>query len=172
MSSAEPDVFLKLWINKIMKKNQLKISGINAGVAGEYFVAGELSKRGYIASITLRNTKGIDVLASNADATKTVGIQVKTRQGRGLSWVLGEKAENYHSPGLFYIFVNLKGLEERPEFFIVPSKTVATFVKKNHKEWLSTPGQHEQKHNDTTMRNFHDEAEEYLERWDLLELDS
>ena len=155
-----------------MKKNQLKISGINAGVAGEYFVAAELSKRGYIASITLRNTKGIDVLASNAAATKTVGIQVKTRQGRGLSWVLSEKAENYHSPGLFYIFVNLKGLEERPEFFIVPSKTVAAFAKKNHKKWLLTLGQKGQKHNDTTMRQFHDEAEEYLERWDLLELDS
>ncbi|MEW6518678.1 MAG: hypothetical protein AB1461_04630 [Thermodesulfobacteriota bacterium] len=151
--------------------SRLKISGINAGVAGEYFVAGELSKRGYIASITLRNTKGIDILASSADATKTVGIQVKTRQGKGRDWVLSEKAEDYHSSELFYVFVNLRGLEERPEFFVVPSKTVAAFIKNDHKQWLATPGRHGQKHNDTTMRRFHDEAEKFLEAWGLLDLD-
>ena len=48
------------------------------GVAGEYLVAGELSKKGHIASITLRNTKGVDIMASNNDASNTAGIQVKT----------------------------------------------------------------------------------------------
>lgn len=37
-----------------------KLSSVLSGVAGEYYVAAELSKRGYIASITLRNTKGVD----------------------------------------------------------------------------------------------------------------
>lgn len=32
------------------------------GVAGEYFVAAELSRRGFIASITMRNSPGIDIL--------------------------------------------------------------------------------------------------------------
>ena len=49
-----------------------------AGVAGEYFVAAELSRRGFIASITLRNTRGIDIVVTNKDATKTVTIQCKT----------------------------------------------------------------------------------------------
>ncbi|MCF7818504.1 MAG: hypothetical protein K9M54_11550 [Kiritimatiellales bacterium] len=155
----------------MMKSKVHKISGINAGVSGEYFVAAELSKRGHIASITLRNTRGIDILASNEDATKTVSIQVKTRQGRGRSWVLNQKAEDYHSPSLFYVFVNLRGIDERAEFFIVPSKLAADFVWKDHKMWLATPGRQGQKHNDTPMRQFHDEAEEFLERWDLLGLD-
>lgn len=154
-----------------MKPERLKISGINAGVSGEYFVAAELTKRGFIASITLRNTKGIDILATNSEASKTANIQVKTRQGKGRSWVLSEKAETYHASGLFYVFVNLKGLTERPEYFIVPSQKVASFVKKNHADWLATPGRNGQKHNDTTMRQFHDPKDEYLERWDLLELD-
>ena len=64
------------------KDQQIKISAINAGVAGEYFVAAELSRRGYIASITLRKTRGIDVLATNSEATHAVNIQVKTSQGR------------------------------------------------------------------------------------------
>jgi len=42
-----------------------RVSPILVGVAGEYFVAAELSSLGYIASITLRNTKGIDILATN-----------------------------------------------------------------------------------------------------------
>jgi hypothetical protein len=36
--------------------NSKRISGVLSGVAGEYLVAGELSRRGYIASIPLRNT--------------------------------------------------------------------------------------------------------------------
>ena len=155
-----------------MKQNQFKISGINAGVSGEYFVAAELTKRGYIASITLRNTKGIDILATNADATQTANIQVKTKQGKGRSWVLSEKAETYFSDNLFYIFVNLRKLTERPEYFIVPSKDVASFVKKNHTKWLVTPGKNGQKHNDTTMRQFHDPEEKYLERWNILKLEN
>ena len=37
-----------------------KVSSILVGVSGEYFVAAELSRLGYIVSITLRKTKGID----------------------------------------------------------------------------------------------------------------
>jgi hypothetical protein len=154
-----------------MISGKLKISGINAGVSGEYFVAAEITKRGHIASITLRNTRGIDILATNSTATKTANIQVKTRQGKGRSWVLSEKAETYHAQGLFYVFVNLRNLEERPQYFIVPSEDVASFVKQNHADWLVTPGKNGQKHNDTTMRQFYDPEERYLERWDLLGLD-
>lgn len=51
-----------------------------AGVSGEYFVAAELSRRGYIASITLRNTKGVDILCSSADITRQFGVQVTIEQ--------------------------------------------------------------------------------------------
>lgn len=36
-----------------------------SGVAGEYFVAAELSRRRFIASVTLRNARGIDVLVAH-----------------------------------------------------------------------------------------------------------
>jgi hypothetical protein len=82
-----------------------------SGVAGEYFVAAELSRRGYVASLTLRNTKGIDILASNLDATRSVGIQVKTNQGSGKGWVLNKKAEEDTAENLFYVFVRLNELD-------------------------------------------------------------
>jgi hypothetical protein len=73
-----------------------------------------------VASLTLRNTRGIDVLASNADATKSVGIQVKTCQGSDPVWLLNVKAEtDDEAENLFYVFVCLpnSGL---PSFYVVP----------------------------------------------------
>lgn len=63
-----------------LNNKKTELTSLLSGVAGEYFVAAELSRRGYLASITLRNTKGVDILCSNADATKTVAIQVKTNR--------------------------------------------------------------------------------------------
>jgi hypothetical protein len=40
------------------------------GIAGAHFVAGELCQLGYIATLTSRNTEGIDILASNFDGSK------------------------------------------------------------------------------------------------------
>ena len=152
-----------------MKKDK-RLSPILSGVAGEYLVAGELTRRGCIASITLRNTKGVDILVSNEDTSRTIGIQVKTNQDNAKWWLLGQKAEAYFADNLFYVFVNLKN-SGQPGYYIVPSKIVADFVKKNYENWLNTPGKNGQKHNDTSMRQFKDKEERYLNRWDLLELE-
>lgn len=145
-----------------------KINRVLVGVSGEYFVAAELSKIGYIASITLRNTKGVDILCSNSDATKTVGIQVKTNYGSNNSWILDKKAENYIAGNLFYVFVNLNKGQSPPKFFIVPSQDVASYVKNGHIKWLSNP-----KHKNTSMRKFDivkGNEGKYLNSWDLLGL--
>lgn len=148
-----------------------KLSTIMVGVSGEYFVAAELSRRGYTATITLRNIKGIDILAANSDASRSVGIQVKTNRGSEKSWIMNKKAEDISTSNLFYIFVNLHGGDGIPSFYIVPSKAVAKYVSTSHKKWLGTPGKQGRKHVDTTMRKFGDPKDEYLGRWDLLKLE-
>ena len=148
--------------------NKNKLNTVLAGVSGEYFVAAELSRRGYLASITLRNTKGVDVLCSNSDASKTVGIQVKTNSGSKRSWILHQKAEDYYADNLFYVFVNLNNIQTQPDYFIVPSIDVANYCKTRHESWLISPGKKGQAHKDTPMRKFDDIKEEYLNRWDLL----
>jgi len=147
-----------------------KLNTVLAGVSGEYFVAAELSKQGLIASITLRNTKGVDILCSNSDATKTAGIQVKTNSGSNRNWILNKKAEDYFADNLFYIFVNLNNNLKHPDFFVVPSKSVANYCKTSHSNWLNTPGKKGQKRKDNPMRKFDDFEEKYLNRWDLLNL--
>jgi hypothetical protein len=148
----------------------MKISSILAGVSGEYFVAAELSRRGYICSVTLKNTKGIDILVCNEDSTKTLGIQVKTNQINKREWMLNEKSEKMVDTNIMYVFVNLISQDNLPEFYIVPSKVVSDYITTEHKKWLSTMGKKGQQHNDSSMRKFKDLKQVYLNRWDLLDL--
>ncbi len=154
---------------KSIESKPIRLTAGLCGVAGEYFVAAELSRRGYVASITLRNTRGIDIIASNADATKSVGIQVKTSQGNRKDWILNQKIENDMATNLFFVFVSIDGLRA-PEYYIAPRKEVAQYAKENHSHWLNTPGRNGQQHQDTPMRKFADPNKKYLDRWDLLRL--
>jgi hypothetical protein len=146
------------------------IPAVLTGVAGEYFVAAELSRRGYIASISLRNTRGIDILATNQDSTRSVTIQCKTSQKKLKRWVLSDKSEAFVSSTHFYVFVLLGIAEERPQYHVVPSRDVANCLKADHKKWINTPGKDGRKHVDNPVRVFADKDDEYLERWDLLGL--
>ena len=103
----------------------MKIPSLLAGVAGEYFVAAELSRRGHIASISLRNTRGIDILATNREASRSITIQCKTNQLARKVWILNDKCEGFVSDTHFYVLVALGGVLERPAYHIVPSRDVA-----------------------------------------------
>ena len=143
----------------------MKLSKGKTGVAGEYFVAAELSQRGYVASITLRNTKGIDILVSTEDGSNAKAIQVKSSTGPNRSWIVSQKAENDFNDNLFYIFVNLKETNERADYYIVPSKIVADYVRKSHAEWLKSPSRSGKPRKDTSMRKFNDVEAKYLEKY-------
>src|SRR5262245_3256398 len=153
-----------------MPRGVPRLSGIQVGIAGEYLVAAELSRRGYVASVTLRNTRGIDILASNADATKSVGIQVKATQRSQPRWMMSSKAEKDTAENLFYVFVCLPP-GSTPTFYIVPRRVVAQYVRKSHARWLATPGVRGEVHRDSDFRNFRDTDGKYRDRWDLLGLD-
>ncbi len=149
-----------------------KISKTLSGISGEYFVAAELSRRGFIASITLRNTRGVDILVSNSDATKSVGVQVKTNQRGTKDWILNKKVEegdDETAKNLFFVFVNLNGTAA-PEYHVVPKRDVSAFTRSGHDRWLKTAGRGGRKHKDNPMRKFVDREEKYLNRWDLLGL--
>jgi len=149
-----------------------KRNTVLTGVAGEYYVAAELSRRGYLASITLRNTKGVDVLCSNADASKSVGIQVKAASGSQRSWILNQKGESYYADNLFYVFININdALDRHPEYTVVPSTVVADYIREDHAAWLRSTKKNGEPRKDTPMRKFNDPKEEYLNRWDLLGLE-
>ena len=153
-----------------MPASPAKLPGVLAGVAGVHLVAAELSRLGYIASITLRNTRGIDILASSTDASRQAGIQVKARQANIRAWILNDRAEDYFARKLFYVFVNLKGTGNGPEFHVVPSRVVANFIKHSHRKWLRRRGRGGRQHKDNATRIFKDPEGRYLDRWRSLGL--
>jgi len=116
---------------------RLGINGLD-DVFSLYFVAAELSSRGIIASITLRNSRGIDIIASSGDASRSVTIQVKTSSGGSPKRILTKKSESNFDKNHFYVFVLLHGVGNRPDFYVVPSMIVADYISTTHKQWLDT----------------------------------
>lgn len=154
----------------VNSQNKMKLESTLVGVAGEYLVAGELTLRGYLASITLRNSRGIDIIVSSNDGVASATIQVKTNSDGSTAWMLNKKAENYFSENHYYVFVALSELGSRPKYHIVPSVVVAEFVGITHAEWLSSPKRDGSPKKDTKMRKFKDPEFNYLERWDIIRL--
>ncbi|MFM1921932.1 MAG: hypothetical protein RLZZ303_3566 [Candidatus Hydrogenedentota bacterium] len=149
-----------------------KQSGLEStlvGVAGEYYVAAELSARGFIAAITLRNSRGIDIIATPPNGKPSVSIQVKTSSKRGEKWILNKKDEVSPSKSHFFVFVLLRGEGKRPSFHIVPSSVVAEYIKTSHRDWLKGMRPDGQPRKDSSMRQYCDSNKQYLEQWHLLE---
>jgi len=147
----------------------MKLSKQLSGIAGEYYAAAELSRRGLLAAITLRNSDSIDILASSIDGETQISVQVKTTQNKR-KWPLSEKVEKEYSNKKIYIFINiLNNKISRPEFFLIHSKDLAEHISKGHQKWLDTPGKKGKVHNPTKIREFSDISGKYLENWDLLD---
>ena len=144
------------------------------GVAGEHFAAGELSRRGFLVTLTRGNAPGIDILAYHPTSQKTVAIQVKTalgsKQPRG-QWIMNQKDEDegtVHSQSFIFVYLPAQP-EQPPEYTIVPSKTVAKKIFDDHRAWLRTPGaKGQQRSTSNTMRHFKDPNGDFRDKWDTI----
>ncbi len=139
------------------------------GVAGEYFVAAELSRRGFIAAITLRDSRSIDIVASKGQGGLPVSIQVKTSSGSDPVWILKEKSERHVGLRHFYAFVLLREPGELPEYYIVPDEDVASLVREGHKRWLSGRRRDGSPRKDSSMRKIKSLDQQYRDAWHSLE---
>lgn len=127
---------------------------IYRGNASQFFVAGELCRRGYSAVITLGNTPNTDILCSNIEGTKFVHIQVKTFLPGNKTCSIGLKSEKNFGPNFFWVLGGIPNpnQENQFEYFIIPSSEMANHVKEGHKKWIETPGKNGRPHVDNTMR--------------------
>ena len=159
------------------------------GIAGVYFTAAELSRRGYVALITSRNLKTYDIIAYKPSEEKKVfPIQVKTR------FQYLENIEKELTPSLLYckgtelkdkidekigddfifVFVYLyKDLTKRPRFFVVSAKSIKELLVRAWEDYLKSskhkkPIKEIEKKEHPIMIPF-----KYLldfeDRWDILE---
>lgn len=151
----------------------------NRGNASQFFVAGELCRRGYCAVVTMGNTPNTDVLCSNKEGTKFVHIQVKTFIPGGKTCSVGEKAEKDYGPNFFWILagIPLPDAGGAFKYFIIPAHEMSTNTKKAHQLWLETPGVKGLSHSNSKIRivalppgiSFSGwDIKPFEERWDLI----
>ena len=150
------------------------------GNASQFFVAGELCRRGYAAVVTLGSTPNTDILCSNLAGTNFVHIQVKTFVPGNGTCSVGLKAERDFGDNFFWVLggIPAPGTSAEFEYYIIPSKVMAQHVAHAHQRWLSDPGAKGQKRNDSSVRTVHLppktsysgwDISGYRNRWDLIE---
>jgi hypothetical protein len=90
------------------KGNKTPEEKIMLSLAGEYYVAAELSRQEYIASLTLKNYPRVDIFVLNPKTQQQITIQVKTIDigPKQNSWSFNvTEAERYAN---FFIFVVIR----------------------------------------------------------------
>jgi hypothetical protein len=150
------------------------------GNASQFFIAGELCRRGYLAVVTMGNTPNTDILCSNIEGTRFVHIQVKTFVPGGRACSVGTKSEKNFGENFFWVLGGIPEPESQSDFvyYIIPSSVMASEISKAHRAWLEVPGKKGQEHNDNTVRIVTLppytsitgwDVSKYQNRWDLIE---
>jgi hypothetical protein len=139
------------------------------GAAGEFFVAGELARRGWRPSITPRGVERTDVLAQHSESGRVVALQVKTATTNAFR--LGLKDERpAHEQNEWFVLVALGEAEARPRYFVIPTDVIAGWLYVDHRVWLKGTKRDGTPRKDTAIRviRMHEIDAVYEEAWDLL----
>lgn len=98
-----------------------RADGQITGLAGEFFVAAELLKRGLQTSVTFGNAKGIDLLAFNPATGRSFTVQVKAIRRKNYFPIAHGRISAAHT----YVFVVLNKPGEAVQFYVVPGSVLA-----------------------------------------------
>jgi hypothetical protein len=140
------------------------------GATGAYFVAGELSQRGWLASLTRANAPRTDILAQLLDPPVMAAIQVKTRRSGDLQIGIGGERPALPGANEWYVFVALRPAGERADFYVVPRDHVAALVYVGFWLWIAdTPLGKSRNPAGTARTCSPEEFWGYREGWHLLE---
>ena len=152
--------------------------GTLVGNAGEFFVVGELLRRGFTAAPAPRNSPDVDVLAIGGG--RFFRIRVKSKSAPSTVWQFMEKRadralfRNVGSRDDFAVFVDLKSPGEQPSYIVIPTMEVDRFLKEKRRKWIETPGRGGRPHNAESRHHALDEKKHagflkpYREKWSLM----
>ena len=131
----------------------MKLNTQIVGNIGMFFTCYKLSRMGWNVMPTYRNARGIDIIAYNSEATKYIGVQVKTLSKRN-AVPLGSTLDKLM--GDYWVIVDKVATEPRA-FILKPDdvRRLAKFNEKNGKRsyWIN-PQQYDQK--------------EFSDNWELI----
>jgi hypothetical protein len=136
------------------KPKRRRADGQITGLAGEFFVAAELLKRGLQTSVTFGNAKAIDLFAFNAETGRTFTVQVKAIRKRNYFPLAYDRIEADH----VYVFVILNKPGQPVRYFMVWGRELRDDSERFGK-WL----------NDPKFPGIEAKAlEDFEDRWDIL----
>lgn len=98
-----------------------------SGMRGVFLVAAELAQRGFVVSPTSRSARGVDLLATNLDGTRTFAVEVKS-SSKSSFWLVSQHAGQRASRNNIWVFVFLGTNKARSSFYVVPSTRLAALV--------------------------------------------
>ncbi len=151
---------------------------------GEYLVAVELGRRGYICTTFTQNVPDFDIIAIDESLKRSIPIQVKTMrkggsfQSRATQWMdiefEGElqkivRKKPLAKPKLIYVMVELGERYGEDSFFVLRMRELQNLYYHNYKQWLEKcggrrPRKPESLHNAIWPRHL----EKYRDNWKIL----
>lgn len=137
--------------NKILNKEVFDKQKV--GLAGEFFVAGELLKRNFQVSLTFGNAKAVDILAYK-DEGAPKKIQVKTLRAHNAYTVDRSKLL-----GNYFVFVVLNDISSSPSYYIVSGEEICNKLNFFYGSSIGT----------TRETINYGSLKEYLDNWSILE---
>lgn len=120
----------ELNVSKNVAKRNKRKSGIPTGNAGEYFVMGELLRRGFDAQLADRNTKGYDILVGYESDAKLRKVQIKSVRSQPWYVNLASFQGKSNNQVTIYVLVGAKDCKKPVRYFIVKNRRVATHIYK------------------------------------------
>jgi hypothetical protein len=103
-------------------------SGIPTGNAGEYFVMGELLRKGFDAQLADRNTKSYDLLVGRPTEPSLRKVQVKTVRSQPWYVNLADFEGDFLNRATVYVLIGKEGGRRPVRFFIAKNRDVAKHV--------------------------------------------
>jgi len=151
------------------------------GDAAQFFVAGELCRRGVVAVVTMGNSPNTDILCSNAQGNRFVHVQVKTFVPGNRNCSVGPKSERDYGEGFVWVLagIPLPASSSPFQYYVIPAADIASNVRECFRLWAETPGRNGQRHQaeTNTVRaiflpprvNANGwSLEQYSNRWDII----
>ncbi len=148
---------------------------------GEFLVAGELARRGWLAAVFSGNTPDFDLIATSATG-RSIPVQVKAITGQGWQFDVKRLVEISFDgerqvvgrlkpcrANLLCVLVVVGTETSKDRFFVLPMRTLRGLVVTNHRRWLRKHGGVRPKNPKSThCALLVGEVEKYRDDWRLI----
>lgn len=119
----------------------MSLNKILIGLTGEYFVAGMMNLKGWVASLTLKNYPQVDIFGLNPETQEKVNIQVKTTRKK-TSYQVGLRHDQrniiHEKITCPFVFVHIDK-NETVKYFILSKEELINIIEKTDDAYFNKP---------------------------------